>query len=1233
MPRSPNTQSKTRAIRRRLTVRDHATRTLQCLCAIAIAACVTVAAPLTPVPEMVTGASAQGGPQRPVAVRRVILRAEVSGNLPTIAIIYTDNNSNGLLDLGEQTDVSGNTLGTPLNEVYDDLRGIPGVPGVSNQGGEQGPAFLGTASWLLEVAGASRNARDARTGGGSTSITVEGGIPKAVISGVPQDAQAGTPFTIAVRFADRDLNTRNIPVTAFTADDIEVINGEVVGQPLQQGGDASTYTVTITPTAARTPVMVQVRANRVSDASDLNGSNVSVASEQISVPVVADTTPPTVRYGGSEFITNTNVFTIRITFSEVVTGLQESEIQVTNGSLVSGSLAGSGAEYTIAITPTGAGPVSIQVQAGAAQDAAGNGNTASRPFTLADRVRPTVEITGRPTSVANTNPFDVTISFSEAVTGFDAATDITVENGRAAAPVRGVDATTYTVQITPTGAGPVRIRVPANVAQDLAGNPNTASDPVTVADEVRPAVEITGQPRSVSNTEPFTVNITFSEPVNGLDLTDDLIVTNGAAVAPQLQVQGSGLIGTTVRIIPTGAGDVTILIPANVAQDAAGNGNTASNQVTVADAVRPAAVISEAPQTVRGGTPFEVTVTFSEPVSGFNAVADIDVDNGQAAAPVPQGSDGTVYTVEVTPTGAGAGAIGIQVPAGAAQDDANNGNEASNRVEVEFIPTGNVVLAVNAADAGTVRFVSQTQALNVSVPVAAAGGIAASGEIVVEAGAHVVSYQLPTGFSVTAASCSPAGSSVDRRAKRLSLDIQPNATVRCTLAVQDTATRTARQVRDFMEDRARLIQSNRPGRDRRIARLNRAPAPSAPRGAKHALSSDRLSSHTPSHQDHSDHALSFGSLSSHTRSSDSLPGYLSSFQNHVNQTLPVGIALGSRQGGEKVQLRGSCSQLRRAKTGTPAGCRNDVWFEGNFGRYTSRDDDAKGHYSVVHGGLDRRLGEGLLIGIGAQYDHVVRRGRADKQSADIRGNGVMVGPYVTARLHENLYFDGGIKAGTSENEITMPGAGFTDSFSTWRWGAHGTLLGDFDLGRFNIRPQTGFAWYEETAKSWKDSNGIAIPEVATSMGDLEVGVRVAHTMADGVSSQYVEVDGVFTLAGTGEKEERLRLGTGFTMAIPFGGMLEAGVSFDGLGDGDWQSYGVKLGYSVLPRWLSGAVINTGLKFDGVGADQFDMGAISLGLRSAPGTWFGGAFETGVSFDGWDGDKRDLSGRVGYNVKW
>src|SRR5262249_34347381 len=64
------------------------------------------------------------------------------------------------------------------------------------------------------------------------------------------------------------------------------------------------------------------------------------------------------------------VFTL--TFSAPVTGLSVSSLTAVNGTL--GTLSGSGAVYTIPVTPAAEGTVKLSIGLNAAHDASGNGN-------------------------------------------------------------------------------------------------------------------------------------------------------------------------------------------------------------------------------------------------------------------------------------------------------------------------------------------------------------------------------------------------------------------------------------------------------------------------------------------------------------------------------------------------------------------------------------------------------------------------------------------------------------------------------------------------------------------------------------------------------------------------------------------------------------------------------------------------------------------------------------------
>jgi|GEM_PF-1063801 len=190
-------------------------------------------------------------------------------------------------------------------------------------------------------------------------------------------------------------------------------------------------------------------------------------------------------------------------------------------------------------------------------------------ITVLENVAPTVAISGLPT-ITNA-PFTATFTFSEPVSGFDVS-DIVL--GNASASDFDGAGTVFTALITPAADGTVTIDVPADAAEDSSGNGNIAADRATTNyDATAPSVAIAPLPDDVRG--PFTVTVTFNEDVTGFDLSD-VVITNGtgSAFAP---VNGSIY---SFTVTPGSQGTVTIEVPANVAEDAAGNGNTAATPVS-----------------------------------------------------------------------------------------------------------------------------------------------------------------------------------------------------------------------------------------------------------------------------------------------------------------------------------------------------------------------------------------------------------------------------------------------------------------------------------------------------------------------------------------------------------------------------------------------------------------------------------------------------------------------------
>lgn len=424
-------------------------------------------------------------------------------------------------------------------------------------------------------------------------------------------------------------------------------------------------------------------------------------------PGVADSTPPTVatvlRNNPATETTDADTLTWRVTFTETVQNVDAADFAAsgTTGT-VSNVNALSGATYDVTVSGGDlAGLVNTVVSLGFAggqniQDAAGNVMVNTTPGTnqtytvnnVVDTTPPTVTLSSNATDPV-AGAFPVTATFSEGVTGFELG-DFTVSNGTAS-NFNAVSATVYTATITPSADGAVTVNIAAGVAQDAASNPNTAATGIGFTfDGTPPGVALTS---TASGTVggPFTITATFTENVAGFDISD-FTVGNGAASNFNAVSQSV----YTATITPAADGPVTVDIAAQAAFDLAGNFSTAATQFTInkiSDIIPPMVTLSSGATSPVNG-PFDVTATFSEPVTGFE-LADLQITNGTASN--GQMVSASVYTATITPAADGDVVIGI--PAGAAQDAAGNTSIAATPLTLTNDQTApSVVLTTGSAD-------------------------------------------------------------------------------------------------------------------------------------------------------------------------------------------------------------------------------------------------------------------------------------------------------------------------------------------------------------------------------------------------------------------------------------------------------------------------------------------------------------------------------------------------------
>ena len=520
------------------------------------------------------------------------------------------------------------------------------------------------------------------TGTNNNDYVVDNTAPTVDITGVPGASAAA--FTATFTFSEA--------VTGFVLSDIRLGNATSSNFT---STTAAVYTAQITPTADG-EVTVDVAADV---AEDLAGNGNTVATQARSTYTAPDTTAPTVasitRQTPSSSPTHEDSLTWQVTFSEDVTGVDAADFAVT-GTTATLAVTGSGTTYDVMASGGNLADLNATVTLSFAtgqniQDAAGNPLTATTPTGtnendyVVDNTAPTVAITVPSTTSA---AFTATFTFSEAVTGF-VLSDIALVNATSS-NFTVTNAAVYTALITPTEEGTVTVNVAASVAEDLAGNDNTAATEVSstydTTDTTAPGVtSIEHQKPSSSPTheDSLTWRVTFDEAVSNVDAADFEVSGTSATLA----VTGSG---TTYEVTASGGNladlDATVTLSFAGGQDiedAAANdltdtAPTVTNENTyVVDNTAPTVEIDDVPGT--SSAPFTATVTFSEDVTGF-ILSDIALGNATASNFVS--ANAPVYTALITPTEEGT--VTVNVAASVAEDFAGNDNTAADQASSTY---------------------------------------------------------------------------------------------------------------------------------------------------------------------------------------------------------------------------------------------------------------------------------------------------------------------------------------------------------------------------------------------------------------------------------------------------------------------------------------------------------------------------------------------------------------------
>ena len=620
-------------------------------------------------------------------------------------LTYTIDNSAGLVSASSlafsHTLSAGLAISTPPNAsttcTGGSVTAVAGAGTISYSGGSVNTGASCTVQ--VDVSSASVNTYANTTGAltsnlgnsgtASASLTVSQPVLSVSDASVVE-GDAGTanldftvtlapasPLTITVDYATSDG-------TALSASDYTATTGTLTFAPSET---TKTVTVTVSGDAVIEPdeTLVLTLSN---PGNATIGDATATGTITTDDSAVVDTTRPVLnaisRLTPVEALTNSDTLIWSVAFSEDVVNVGAEDFALSGTTASVTRVSGSGAAYQV--TASGGdldqlnGTVGLALSGGASiEDTASNplsgGTPAGAETYLLDNAGPVATLAS---SVAEVfEPFTVTITFDEAVTGFELS-DLSIVNA-SSGPLVMQSETAYSVLITPPASGDLSIALPSDTVTDSLGNPNPASDVLSLqVDESAPVVtNITAETGLVTNADSVRWGVEFNEVVTGVDASSFSVSGADGAV---LSVSGSG---ANYQVIASGGGlpdlDGAVRLSVNASSSIKdlsgfayeGEGPTGTDESTIRlDNTAPIAELTTDSAEVTG--PFDLTLAFNEAVTTPDLNA-LSVENG-AASSVTQVNAQT-FTVRIVPQTYGE--ITLSLAAGASVDDAGNSSAAA----------------------------------------------------------------------------------------------------------------------------------------------------------------------------------------------------------------------------------------------------------------------------------------------------------------------------------------------------------------------------------------------------------------------------------------------------------------------------------------------------------------------------------------------------------------------------
>jgi hypothetical protein len=292
-----------------------------------------------------------------------------------------------------------------------------------------------------------------------------------------------------------------------------------------------------------------------------------------------------------------------------------------------------------------------------------------------------------------------------------------------------------------------------------------------------------------------------------------------------------------------------------------------------------------------------------------------------------------------------------------------------------------------------------------------------------------------------------------------------------------------------------------------------------------------------------------------------IAGYM---QNRASQTIAsqpdlIGLLSGASTGNFNADVTQSNGNFDFATSGD-----QPVWakLQGSWSEFGA----AESSYFFGAVGAHMQVSPDALVGIMLEFDKLTQTDGA----SSTEGDGYLVGPYFVAKLpNQPLFIEGRLLTGKTENEVSVNGAA-TETFDTQRTFASMKVAGQLNYGELALTPSVTATHLRDAQDAFVDTLGNTIGAQGIEVNSVAAGLNFAQPvyLSNGELILNGGISGIWSSSkGTGLASSvapttdglRAQITFGATHTRPNGVTFNAQTFYDGIGQSNYESYGLSLG--------------------------------------------------------------------------